>query len=84
MAKARPSQASGKSGKAGKAKSRPAGQAKPRRAKTQATPTAQARGPGVRPPISAPKTVRVEKEIQANAIPEMPPPLPAPIASFTF
>jgi len=83
MGKARPSRASGKSGKAGKAKDRPTAAAKPRRAKAAPKPTVQARGNSPRV-VVAPKPVRLEKEPQANPIPEIPPPLPAPIASFTF
>lgn len=83
MGKARPSRASGKAGKTGKAKGRPTGGAKPRRAKPAPKPTVQARGKSPRAVI-APKPVRPEKEPQENHIPEIPPPLPAPIASFTF
>jgi len=83
MGKARPSRASGKSGKTDKAKARPTAAAKPRRAKVSPKPTVQARGNSPRV-VVAPKPVRLEKEPQENTIPEIPPPLPAPIASFTF
>ena len=83
MGKARASRASGKSGKAGKAKGGPTGGAKPRRAKPAPKPTVQARGKSTRA-VMAPKPVRLDKEPQENALPEIPPPLPAPIASFTF
>jgi hypothetical protein len=83
MGKARPSRASGKSGKAGKAKGRPTGSAKPRRAKPAPKTTVQTRGKSLRVVI-VPRPVRPEKEPQESAVPEIPPPLPAPIASFTF
>ena len=70
MAKTRPSRkATGKARKAGKAKSK-ARSAKARRAK----PVYVAKTRRKAPP---PKVTVVE-------IPEIPPPLPAPIASFTF
>jgi hypothetical protein len=77
MAKARSSgKSGGKARKAGKVKQSKAGSGKARRPKVASGATAKARKP-----VSAPK---LRKPAPVEEIPEIPPPLPAPIASFTF
>ena len=80
MAKTRPSRKPVR--KAPKAKPRKARPAKARRAKP-AGGAAKARKPAlaVKGPVKAPKPRRTPPVVE---IPEIPPPLPAPIASFTF
>jgi hypothetical protein len=78
MAKAQASRKSGrKSGKPGKAKPAKARVAKARRAKPvrSAAKAPRKSAPAARPRSLPPVVVE---------IPEIPPPLPAPIASFTF
>jgi hypothetical protein len=80
MAKARSSRKAGsKARKVGKAKAGKARSAKARRVKP-------ARGPAkaVHKPAAVGSTVRERKAPPPVEIPEIPPPLPAPIASFTF
>ena len=75
MAKARSSQKA--AGKAAKAKPNKSGSAKARRGNPARPSPAKARK-------AMPKIVRERKPDPVVEIPEIPPPLPAPIASFTF
>jgi len=77
MAKGRSSvKSGGKARKSGKAKQSKAGSGKARRPKAAGGASAKARKPASPPKLRRPVPV-VE-------VPEIPPPLPAPIASFTF
>jgi len=81
MAKARASRKSaGKAHKAGKAKRSGAQRASARRSK-QAGSAAKARKPAAH---AIAKPTKVRKAAPIVEIPETPPPLPLPIASFTF
>jgi hypothetical protein len=81
MAKARASRKSaGKARKAGKAKRSGAQRASARRPKP-ARSAAKARRPAAH---ATAKPAKVRKEAPVVEIPETPPPLPQPIASFTF
>jgi hypothetical protein len=78
MAKARSSQKSARvTGKVVKGKPNKAGSAKARRVKPARPSPAKSRK-------AMPKLARERKPEPVVEIPEIPPPLPAPIASFTF
>jgi len=77
MAKARSSgKSGGKARKSGKVKPSKARSGKARRPKAAGSAAVRARRP-----VSAPKP---KKQAPVVEVPEIPPPLPAPIASFTF
>jgi len=82
MAKARASRKTG-----GKAKTHRVGKAKAPKARSAKARRAKSTGPAPkdhRKPVASGKPIRERKVPPPVEIPEIPPPLPAPIASFTF